>query len=202
MPPPPPNFFPATRRRQRLDPTRHLQGRELWNKVRFHSSATRYDNSNSSSDDSSCSSFFNLNNNNVKWAISLIQAIAYEIQPFRIKPTLHQIKVFICNEDDNGGLKQLATSIMEYITSIVSIIIQVFKLVYNNVKQMDVKSIIAFFTDNKSILTKLTFIIIGLRIYYHALLYLHDMLHIGPLVLIVTLLILFQGFQYQCKAMK
>jgi len=113
MPPPPPNFVPINRR-QRLDPTRRLQSRELWNKVRYHSSAHKFDNT-SSNDKVPASKF----SNNIQLAISLLRAIAYEIQPFRIKPALHSIKRFISNENDENGanLKQIFTTIIERLTS-------------------------------------------------------------------------------------
>lgn len=185
MPPAPPNFFPANRRRQRLDPTRHLQGRELWNKVRFYSTESHYDTT-----DNNASNTQNQSNvsNNVNWFIALLQAIAYEMQPFRIKPALHHVKVFICNEDENNNLKGLVSNVVERCTSILSTIVKVFNVLYQHAKQLDIKSIASFFSDNKSMLAKSTTIIIALRIYYSILLYLHELLHIGPMIIIASLL--------------
>jgi len=187
MPPAPPNFFPANRRRQRLDPTRHLQGRELWNKVRFYSTESHYDTTTNNNTTSQTTNQSNVSNN-IKWFIALLQAIAYEIQPFRIKPALQHVKVFICNEDESNNLKGIVSNVIERCTSILSTIVKVFNVLYQHGKQMDIKSIASFFSDNKSMLTKSTTIIIALRIYYSILLYLHELLHIGPIIIIVSLL--------------
>ena len=183
MPPAPPNFFPANRRRQRLDPTRHLQGRELWNKVRYYSTESQYDTTNTNNASSQTT-----NRNNIKWFIALLQAIAYEIQPFRIKPVLQHVKVFICNEDESNNLKGLVCNIKERFTTILSTNVKVFNVLYQHAKQMDIKSITSFFSNNKSVLAKSTTIIIALRIYYSILLYLHELLHFGPIIIILTLL--------------
>ena len=187
MPPAPPNFFPANRRRQRLDPTRHLQGRELWNKVRFYSSESQYDTTTNNNNTYQTANQSNLSNN-IKWFIALLQAIAYEIQPFRIKPALQHVKIFICNEDESNNLKGLVSNVIERCTAILSTIVKIFNVLYQHAKQMDIKSIVSFFSDNKSVLAKSSTIIIALRIYYSILLYLHDLLHIGPMIVIVTLL--------------
>lgn len=185
MPPAPPNFFPANRRRQRLDPTRHLQGRELWNSVRLYASESHYDTTQASSPQTANQSNMS---NNVKWFIALLQAIAYEIQPFRIKPALQHVKVFIlCNENENNNLKGFVSNVIERCTSILASIVKVFNVLYQHAKQMDIKSFASFFSDNKSVLAKSTTIIIALRIYYSILLYLHELLHIGPIIIILTL---------------
>lgn len=177
MPPPPPNFVPINRR-QRLDPTRRLQSRELWNKVRYHSSAHKFDNTSS--------------NDNIQWAISLLRAIAYEIQPFRIKPALHSIKRFISNENDENGatLKQIFTTIIERLTSMLYFIQKLLQLLNQQIKQCNLQSTIQFVSTYKSSITKSTFLLFALRLYYKALLYLHDLLHIGPVLVIFTLLVL------------
>lgn len=177
MPPPPPNFVPINRR-QRLDPTRRLQSRELWNKVRYHSSAHKFDNTSS--------------NDNIQWAISLLRAIAYEIQPFRIKPALHSIKRFISNENDENGatLKQIFTTIIERLTSMLYFIQKLLQLLNQQIKQCNLQSTIQFVSTYKSSITKSTFLLFALRLYYKALLYLHDLLHIGPVLIICTLLVL------------
>ena len=187
MPPPPPNFVPINRR-QRLDPTRRLQSRELWNKVRYHSSAHKFDNTSSNNDHGSSSKF----SNNIQWAISLLRAIAYEIQPFRIKPALHSIKRFISNENDENGatLKQIFTTIIERLTSMLYFIQKLLQLLNQQIKKFNLQSTIQFVSTYKSSITKSTFLLFALRLYYKALLYLHDLLHIGPVLIICTLLVL------------
>ena len=125
MPPPPPNFLPAAARRNRrrpLDPTRHLQSRELWNKVRFHAS----------------DAISNIDDSDRKPASSwlyykaLIQAVLYEIQPFRIKPCYHRLMIFLREED---GLRQVLGTSVKKTTQILGSIQNICRLIYNLLQQ-------------------------------------------------------------------
>lgn len=150
--------------------------------MRFHASASDY-HSNSRATLSSSSS------DNSKWAYScaLFHAIAYEIQPFRIRPCLHRAKIFVCEEE---GLKHLSASILEYAKSVFSVLKELFQFLHKQFQQMDIDSVKSFFVSNKSFLAKSTTILFALRIYYHVLLYLHDLLHAGPIIVILTLMTL------------
>mmetsp|Transcript_6411 Transcript_6411/g.11408 ORF Transcript_6411/g.11408 Transcript_6411/m.11408 type:complete len:411 (+) Transcript_6411:22-1254(+) len=188
MPPPPPNFLPANRRRQHLDPTRHLKSRELWNQVRFHASASRHATqrnigiTNGQQRQSGSGARYN-----IKWAIALVRAIAYELQPFRIKPCLRRAKIFICEEE---GLQRLSVSIWQRVRSLLHLLQTLTKFAYQQLQQLSLTSIQSFFTTNKSLLVKFTTGLFLLRIYYHAVVYLHELLHAGPIIVIGTLLTL------------
>ncbi|KAL3758984.1 hypothetical protein ACHAWU_003055 [Discostella pseudostelligera] len=188
MPPPAPAFLPSNRRSQRLDPTRHLQSRELWNQVRFHASASRYASGsdyshiNGNGSNGKSSSSWN-SNSNIQWAISLLRAILYEIQPFRIKPTLFQFQLFI----QDGGWKSCASSFHSQLKSVVSIVLQTINALHQYLRNIDIHSIQSFVTTHKILLAKSSLALIALRIYYHTLIYLHDLLSAGPLIIILTL---------------
>jgi len=177
MPPRPPNFLPANRRR-RLDPSRRLRSRELWNRVRYLSS----------------SSSSNKNNNNIgAYTKALLHAIAYECQPFPIVPTLHYVLSFVRgssssddnNDDDSStettGLARFLHTIHVHITSIIL-------LATKSSQTLNVATITSFIIANKITLFKSCLTLISLLLYRRALIYLHDLLAIGPLVIIVTLL--------------
>jgi len=119
--------------------------------------------------------------------MSLFHAITYEIQPFRIRPCLHRAKIFIFEEE---GLKQLSTYMLEHAKSIFSLLQTLFKCIHQLLQQTDIDSLKIFFLTNKSLLAKSTTLLFALRIYYHVLLYLHDLLHAGPIIVILTLLTL------------
>ncbi|KAL9186055.1 hypothetical protein ACHAXT_005293 [Thalassiosira profunda] len=123
----------------------------------------------------------------LRWAWALLQAVAYELQPFRIRPCLIRARVFICEEE---GLQRLAASLLERSTSVLSTLQKLLQYLLEQLKQTDVKSIKAAFASNKSLLAKGSLVLFALRLYFHALRYLHELLHAGPLVIIVTLLIL------------
>lgn len=174
MPPPPPNFLPAgARRRRNLDPTRHLQSRELWNKVRFHASQT---NDNGSNNDNSNSSWL--------YYKALIQAILYEIQPFRIKPCYQHLEIFLREED---GLRQVASTITNKTKFTLGSILKMCRFLYNLLRQyFTIKSI----QKHKRTIGKASLILIGLKLYHRALIYLHELLHAGPILIIMTLFLL------------
>lgn len=173
MPPPPPNFLPVgARRRRHLDPTRHLQSRELWNKVRFHASPTNDDGSNS--------------NSNSSWLYykALIQAVLYEIQPFRIKPYYRRLAIFLRKED---GLRQVASTITNKTIFIFGSILQICRFLYNLLRQYcTIESI----QKHKLTIGKASLILIGLKLYHRTLIYLHELLHAGPILIIMTLFLL------------
>ncbi|KAL7492086.1 hypothetical protein ACHAWT_001705 [Skeletonema menzelii] len=175
MPPPPPNFLPAAARRNRrpLDPTRHLQSRELWNKVRLHAS----DSSNINGGDRKPAS---------SWLYykSLIQAVIYEIQPFRIKPCYHRLMIFLREED---GLRQVLATSAKKTIYILGSIQSICRLIYNLLQQYcTIQSI----QQHKRTIGKAILIMIGLKLYHRTLLYLHELLHAGPILIILTLFIL------------
>lgn len=176
MPPPPPNFLPAAarwNRRRPLDPTRHLQSRELWNKVRFHAS----DVSNSDEGDRKPTS---------SWLYykALIQAVLYEIQPFRIKPCYHRLMIFLREED---GLRQVLSTCVKKTIHILGSIQNICRVIYNLLQQYcNIQSI----QQNKRTIGKAILIMIGLKLYHRTLLYLHELLHVGPILIILTLFIL------------
>ena len=177
MPPRPPNFLPPNRRR-RLDPSRRLRSRELWNRVRYLSSSSSNKN----------------NNNIVEYTKALLRAIAYECQPFPILPTLHHVVSFVRgsigsddNNDDDGSTETIglarfpSTIIYVHITSMIL-------ATTRSTRKFNVTSIASFMIANKVALCKTCIVLIALLLYRRALVYLHDLLAIGPLVVIITLL--------------
>lgn len=167
MPPAPPNFIPAAavrhhNRRRPLDPTRHLQSRELWNKVRFHASNNE-----------------NSNNSSSKWSYckALCQAMLYEIQPFRIKPCYHRIKVYLREEFDPNAAIQIALNSIQQICMFIATLLRQ----YCTIQSMKLYK----YTIGKSIL-----VLLILKLYHVTLVYLHELLHAGPILIITTLLIL------------
>ena len=195
MPPPAPVFLPSNRRGQRLDPTRYLKSRELWNQVRFHASASRYagtsnhiNNGGDAADTgkTSMSWWWSDDSNNLQWAIALLRAILYEIQPFRIQPTVVQLKLYI----QDGGWKQCASTILSQLKCIVVIVLRIINCIYQYLRNIDIRSIQSLVVTHKTLLAKSFVTIFALRLYYRTVLYLHDLLAAGPLVIIVTLFIL------------
>ena len=171
MPPPPPDFLPNNLRpRRQLDPTRHLQSRELWNKVRFHAPTD------GSSNNSSLSG---------KYYQSLINAILYEIQPFRIKPTFRRMRTFLLEED---GFKRSLVSCVERIKSLSVLILQCVNYLYQFARNLSYESIRQFFQSNLFRYSLLT--CFGLYVYGRILIYMHDWLHAGPMVFLLTLIVL------------
>ena len=168
MPPPPPNFLPAGARRNRrpLDPTRHLQSRELWNKVRFHAT-----------DDS---------DRNSSWLYykALIQAILYEIQPFRMKPCYNRFIIFVREED---GLRHVLTTSANKTIHILVSMQKLCRFLYNLIRPYcTIQSI----QQHKHTIGKAILTLIGLKLYHRTLLYLHELLHAGPILIILTLFLL------------
>jgi hypothetical protein len=195
MPPPAPVFLPSNRRGQRLNPTRYLKSRELWNQVRFHASASRYagtsnhiNNGGDAADTgkTSMSWWWSDDSNNLQWAIALLRAILYEIQPFRIQPTVVQLKLYI----QDGGWKQCASTILSQLKCIVVIVLRIINCIYQYLRNIDIRSIQSLVVTHKTLLAKSFVTIFALRLYYRTVLYLHDLLAAGPLVIIVTLFIL------------
>ncbi|KAL3803138.1 hypothetical protein HJC23_003413 [Cyclotella cryptica] len=180
MPPPRPNFLPPNhlRRQRQLDPTRQLTSRELWNQVRFHSTPPPPDSASSSNEASSYS---------WKYYQSLSKAILYEIQPFRIKPALRRLRVFFLEED---GWRKSCVICIERAKTAGSFILRSIQYSYEFVKKINVESIRAFLQSNANILRYGVPSCVGLYIYCRLLSYLHELLHAGPMVFILTLLIL------------
>ncbi|KAL3799348.1 hypothetical protein ACHAWO_008459 [Cyclotella atomus] len=173
MPPHRPDFLPPNRiRRRQLDPTRQLTSRELWNQVRFHSTAT-------SSNDATEPS------HSLEYYTSLLHAILYEIQPFRIKPFLRRARTFLLEED---GFKQSCLYCIERVRSIALLFLYCTKYVYESAKMINLKSI-------KSCIESKMFrysimICSGLYVYGRFLVDMHEWLNAGPMVFIMTLLVL------------
>ena len=169
MPPPPPNFLPAAARRNRrhLDPTRHLQSRELWNKVRFHESTD------TNSDNNSTSSWL--------YYKALTQAILYEIQPFQIKPCYNRLVTFLREED---GLRQVFNSTVSKAISILCSVLSICQFFYKLFRQY---CTIESMKRHKRVIGKVILILVGLKLYHRTLIYLHDLLHAGPILIILTL---------------
>ncbi|KAL7550206.1 hypothetical protein ACHAWF_013438 [Thalassiosira exigua] len=175
MPPPPPDFLPLARRRRRLDPARRLKSRELWNKVRFHASA--------SAEGSSAAAAAS----RAAWAAALLRAVAYELQPFPVKPALRRAREFVVDE---GGLRTVAASVLERAEAIAAAGGKLAKFLRAELGGWDVRSLASFAVENKSPLLRFSLFLIALRLYHRLLLYLHELLHAGPIVLIFTLLAL------------
>ncbi|KAL3792717.1 hypothetical protein ACHAW5_005822 [Stephanodiscus triporus] len=180
MPPPPPNFLPANRRR-RLDPSRRLRSRELWNEVRFHASSSSSSSSSSDDDHGRRAA-----RSRTAMAHTLLRALAYEFQPFRILPFVDRVSSFVRDhynyyyDDGEAGLRKLVSSSSIRVVSAIRIVAnRATVLSSSTVRRVD-RSIVV-----RSIATLAT-----LYVYRRALLYLHDLLAIGPLVVITTLLIL------------
>jgi len=174
MPPPPPNFLPAGARRNRrpLDPTRHLQSRELWNKVRFH--ATDDSDRNSSASSSSLWPYYK----------ALIHAILYEIQPFRMKPNYNRFITFVREED---GLRHVLTTSANKTIYILGSMQKLCRFLYNLIRPYcTIQSI----QQHKHTIGKTILTLIGLKLYHRTLLYLHELLHAGPILIILTLFLL------------
>ena len=171
MPPPRPNFLPPNhlRRHRQLDPTRQLTSRELWNQVRFHS--TQDPNGTSS--------------NQGQYYISLIRAILYEIQPFPLKPAFRRVRVFVLEED---GLKRSCFYFVERAISIVRLIFHCITYLHQSIKNINWKSVQSFAKSKLCRYTALSFIV--LYMYGRFLAYMHEWLHAGPVVFILTLLVL------------
>lgn len=194
MPPPPPAFLPSGRRGQRLDPTRHLISRELWNQVRFHASASRYENDDNSNrvgggnnkSSTSSTSWWWRNDNNIRWAISLLHAILYEMQPFRMKPLVLQFQSFI----QEGGFRKITSSLMAHLKSSITMLTTIYQRIRRYLHQIDFYSIQSFVITHKILLAKSCAAMLAVRIYYRTLLYVHDLLAAGPLFVIATLFIL------------
>jgi hypothetical protein len=141
----------------------------------------------------SSSSSSNRNNNNiVAYTKALLHAIAYECQPFPIVPTLHYVLSFVrgsSSSGDDGNNKSqtglasrlLSSTIYAHVTSIILLIIK-------STQKLNIVTFASFIITNKVTLCKTCIILIALLLYHRALLYLHDLLAIGPLVIIVTLL--------------
>ena len=166
MPPPPPNFLPANRRR-RLDPSRRLVSRELWNEVR-----RSRDGIGDESDDAW-----------VARTTSLLRAIAYEIQPFPILPALRRASSFV-RDDGEDGLRMIASAKTgRALSSMRSCARESWRLLSSARRADHAK----FASDHRSLFAKSAAILAGLRAYHRALVYLHDLLAIGPIVVILTL---------------
>ena len=141
------------------------------------------------------SSSSNKNNNNiVEYTKALLRAIAYECQPFPILPTLHHVVSFVRgsigsddNNDDDGSTETIglarfpSTIIYVHITSMIL-------ATTRSTRKFNVTSIASFMIANKVALCKTCIVLIALLLYRRALIYLHDLLAIGPLVVIITLL--------------
>lgn len=190
MPPPlPNNFLPANRRRQHLDPTRHLKSRELWNQVRFHASSHHSHNStNNNSQQQQAQQWQQgeqdvLSSSRLQWALALFRAITYELQPFCIKPLLRRIRIFISEEE---GLPQLSASLLN---STLSFGVGVWKILHQRLQQTSFQSVQSYLKNNQLLLHSGGYLLL-LRCWYHLVVYLHDLLHVGPILVLLTLCIL------------
>eukprot|EP01082_Thalassiosira_pseudonana_P002230 g2216.t1 g2216 contig11:957059-958210(-) len=188
MPPPPPNFVPPNhlRRRRPLDPTRHLKSRELWNAVRYHAHPSQTSSS-SATPAPPPSSTTTPGSNSWEYYKALTKAILYEIQPFRIKPCIKRIRMFVVEE---GGLKQLVFIMVGYVTFAITLLKHLFTLVYRFWKEMDVQAVKSTIQNNKQIAIRSLGGFAGLYVYYSFLVYIHELLHAGLIVFIITLLVL------------
>ncbi len=121
----------------------------------------------------------------MQWTIALLRAVLYEIQPFRIKPTLHRVQLFI----QDGGWKRCATTlVLSPLKSIVAILTQITHVIHTiYLQSIDLPSVQSFLVTHKTLLAKSFLAIFALRIYYLTVLYLHELLSAGPLVIIATL---------------
>ena len=167
-----PNFLPANRIRRQLDPTRRLKSRELWNQVRYHSAPVPNESTRAAP-------------SSKRYYLSLIRAILYEIQPFRIKPAFRRFHTFMLEED---GLKQSCTYCIERIKSTFMLVFYCIKCIYQFIKSVDVKSIKSFIGSKLVRYSALT--CAGLYVYGRFLAYMHEWLHAGPMVFILTCLVL------------
>lgn len=119
--------------------------------------------------------------------MALFRAMAYEIQPFRIKPCCQRVRIFVCEEE---GLRKISSSFLDHARRIFFLLSSLFAILYQWLRRTDVRSIRSFLHTNKSPIGKSAAILIGLRLYHRVLLYVHELLHAGPILVILTLLAL------------
>lgn len=101
----------------------------------------------------------------------------YEIQPFRIKPCYHRIKVYLREEFDPKATIQIALNSIQQILMFIATLFRQ----YCTIQSMKLYK----YTIGKSIL-----VLLLLKLYHVTLVYLHELLHAGPIFIIITLLIL------------
>lgn len=132
--------------------------------------------------------------------MSLLRALAYELQPFRIRPSLRGLYSSFAsslgrNGDDDDdddrtqrssvvasarvlrSLSRAGTSFVRHITS----------TPLESLRNIDCVSLIS---NNRTVIAKSAIVLVVLWAYRRLLMYLHDLLSIGPIVLILTLLLL------------
>jgi hypothetical protein len=155
-------------RRRNLDPTRYLQSRELWNNVRlFHEESTSSANAAAGK------------KGKLLYYKALCQAILYEIQPIKFKPAYHRLIAFVTRKDDEG-LQHALHATLRCAIHILKSIIQFMRRYCT----------ISSFQKHKMTIAQSILAIIALKLYHIAILYLHESIHAGPILIIVTLLIL------------
>lgn len=168
-----PDFLPPNRtRRRQLDPTRQLTSRELWNQVRFHSTT-------GSSNDATTPS------HSLEYYTSLMHAVLYEIQPFRIKPLLRCARTYLLEED---GLKQTYLYCTERVRSIAMLFLYCAKYIYESAKTINPKSI-KICIESRMFRYSIM-VCSALYIYGNFVIAMHEWLNAGPMAFIITLLVL------------
>lgn len=91
---------------------------------------------------------------------------------------------------EEGGLKQLVFVMVGYVTFAITLLKRLFALVYRFWKEMDVQAVKSTIQNNKQIAIRSLGGFAGLYVYYSFLVYIHELLHAGLIVFIITLLVL------------
>lgn len=91
---------------------------------------------------------------------------------------------------EEGGLKQLVFIMVGYVTFAITLLKRLFALVYRFWKEMDVQAVKSTIQNNKQIAIRSLGGFAGLYVYYSFLVYIHELLHAGLIVFIITLLVL------------
>ena len=163
------HFLPQNRRRQ-LDPTRHLQSREVWNRVRFYESEP--------------------NPCRLKIASAKFQAILYEIQPFRVRPLLERTRLFLVEEDGAVQIKYKTLDCIKWcggvLTSLIRLLARLSKWAHGELKECNRWQLIRLFYWTAGT-------ILGVYGWYRAVLYMHELYAAGPAVIIFTIIALILG---------
>ncbi|EJK68377.1 hypothetical protein THAOC_10446 [Thalassiosira oceanica] len=163
------HFLPQNRRRQ-LDPTRHLQSRELWNRVRYYESEP--------------------NPCRLKIASAKFQAILYEIQPFRVRPLLERTRIFLVQEDGAVQIKNKTLDCINWcagvLKSLIRLLARISKWAHGELKECNKWQLFRLFY-----LTAST--IFGVYAWYRTVLYMHEHYAAGPAVIILTFIALILG---------
>ena len=163
------HFLPQNRRRQ-LDPTRHLHSREVWKRVRYYESEP--------------------NPSKLKIASAKFQAILYEIQPFRVRPLLGRIRVFLVEEDGAVQIKDKALDSISWcagvLTSLIRLLARLSKWAHGELRVCRKGQLFRLFCWTTGAL-------VGIYAWYRAVLYMHEQYAAGPAVIIITVVALILG---------